>query len=718
MIRYKTTFFCLLFLIYPAAAKPIQENIQDLKEEIAHYNKLSLQYFRSQIDSSIFYANLALGKSRKINYIKGEIDACCDLGFAYYIKNDLDNSIRFSHQAYELSVQESYEMGKAKSLNNFGLLEWRKGAYNNALEKYKEALEISTKNKNDVEKSRSLNYIGLVYWKIGNYPGSVESLYSSLKIKEKLNDQYEIALTLNNLSNVYNEMGNYNTAVTFAQRALEITKETDNYYAIGRAYGNLGVSYSKMKDYDKAIQYLMKAMEVKQKSGEIKGLAYTYMDIATLQARQNNVQLSFEYYNKALEIMKSINDAHGLALGYHSIAQLYFDGGDYAKTYSNINESLKYARRENLRESIKNNLFLLSRYYEKQKKYSQSLQYFQAYTNLKDSLLNEINNSEIANLQVNYETAQKEKENELLKQRNIIQSLELEQQGLYIRFLTASILLAGMVIFAFYYRYRLIKKTKIILEEKNSEIERQKSTLEELNNTKNKLFSIIAHDLRNPFQSILANTAYLLEEYKKLNDSDRLNIIHQIDTVTNSSHVLLENLLEWSLSETGQFAYTPSNINLLSEVEETISLLSASVTKKDITINVRIDPSLEVFTDSTFLRTIFRNLISNAIKYSHSNSEIEIETRCDENNIIVMVEDHGIGMTNEDIDRLFTIKSGKSVRGTSDERGTGLGLIVSNECIQKYGGVIWVESILGEGSKFYFTIPRAKKSDSTDEIIY
>ena len=697
----------ILILLYPLDVLSYQDDSQGIQKEIIELNNLTARFFKSQIDSSLYYANLALNKSKEISYIKGEIDACCDLGFAYYIKNDLENSVRFNQLAFDLSDKESYKLGKAKSLNNFGLLEWRKGAYSEALNNYKAALAITSEINNDEEKSRSLNFIGLVYWKIGNYPASVESLFGSLKIKEKLNDQYEIALTLNNLSNVYNEMGNYDKAISFAKRALEITEKTGNNYAIGRAYGNLGVSYSKTNNYQTAIDYLTKALEIKQKSGEIKGLAYTLMDIATLYSKQNNILLSLEYYNKALDIMKSINDAHGLALSYYSLAELYYNKGDYSKTFYNINKSMQYAKRENLRESIKNNLFLLSRYYEKSKNYARSLEYFQAYSNLKDSLLSEINNSQIANLQVKYETTQKEKENELLKQKNIIQSLELNQQESFIKLLVTIILLAVVIIFAFYYKYKFVKNTKRLLEEKNSEIEKQKHTLEELNNTKDKLFSIIAHDLKNPFQSILGNTSLLIEEYKALSETERMSIISQIDTVTKSSYVLLENLLHWSLSETGQFAYSPTNINLRREVDETLSLLSAVIEKKNLKVDLLIDHSLEVFTDSNFLRIILRNLVTNAVKYSYTNGKIKVESRIDDNNVIVMVEDHGIGMTEEETKKLFTIQSRKSVRGTSNERGTGLGLIVSNECVQKYGGQIRAESILGEGSRFYFTIPRS-----------
>jgi signal transduction histidine kinase len=168
---------------------------------------------------------------------------------------------------------------------------------------------------------------------------------------------------------------------------------------------------------------------------------------------------------------------------------------------------------------------------------------------------------------------------------------------------------------------------------------------------------------------------------------------------------LLTNLMEWSRSQTGRMVFNPININLAELIEETSALLQESANHKHIIIAKDLPPGLTMFADKSMVNTILRNLISNAIKYTYSGGRIDISAVRGEKELVISVSDNGIGLNEDTIEKLFLIEASTSTRGTSDEEGTGLGLILCKEFISKHGGKIWVESETGQGSRFTFTIP-------------
>ncbi len=666
-------------------------------------NEKAWLFTRNNIDSTIHYGLEALRLADSINYVEGQVGALTNLGFGFYIKNNSEKSRLYSERAFSLSKQFNLVEGQVRSLNNLGLLKWRKGSYIEALAKYREAVDLALLSNVEYELSRSYNYMGLVYWKVGDYAKSVEFLFKALEIKEKLGDDFETALTLNNLSNVYNEMGKYDDAITFANRALKISRGSEN-YTIGRALGNIGVSYLKMGNYDEALESLKEALNVKKRSGEVKGLGYTNIDIGDIYVKIDSLALAFDHYREALRIMSLINDSHGLAVTHNKLGKVYYMQNKLKLSRKEINNSMFYAKKENLTESIKNNYLLLSEVAENANDARSSLKYFKLYTSVKDSLLNANNNLKIADLQVRYQTVKKENENEILRQKNIIQAFQIAKQNQYIIYMSAAIIIGLLILSAILYRSYLVKKTSNLLTEKNKEIEKQRKRLEELNNTKDKLFSIIAHDLKNPFQNILGNSNLLAASYGELTENEKQDIIKQIENSSKASYQLLENLLRWAQAQTGNLLYLPTKLMLKDIVSDTIKPLKSLAAAKDIKIINRV-ADVGISCDEDFLKTILRNLVTNSVKYTGKNGKVEITYQVEKNEKIIGVIDNGVGIEKHRLNSLFEIERYESKPGTFNEKGTGLGLIICNEFVQRYNGRIWAESVLGEGSKFYFTLP-------------
>lgn len=270
---------------------------------------------------------------------------------------------------------------------------------------------------------------------------------------------------------------------------------------------------------------------------------------------------------------------------------------------------------------------------------------------------------------------------------------------------------------SFYQKLEIHRKNEE-LQELNASLEgkvqKRTAELRELNATKDKFFSIIAHDLKNPFNALLGFSTLLLDDYESFSDAERIDLIQTMSTASDNAYKLLQNLLDWSRSQTGSIQWEPDAISLYEIVTTTIDLLSNGASVKEISINAIILPNIIVWADANMATTVIRNLISNALKYTPKGGEIRIYSKKFEKEIEITIEDNGVGINEADLAKLFRIDVNHSTSGTNNEQGTGLGLILCKEFVEKNGGRIWVESTEGKGSKFKFTLPLYQKDIAQD----
>jgi signal transduction histidine kinase len=246
-----------------------------------------------------------------------------------------------------------------------------------------------------------------------------------------------------------------------------------------------------------------------------------------------------------------------------------------------------------------------------------------------------------------------------------------------------------------------------ITERKKSEMTllQNERELKELNSTKDKLFSIIAHDLRSPFNNIIGFTQLLLENINDITLSETKKHLNIIYSSANSTLNLLDNLLNWAKSQTGKIRFHPKKIIFSDIITDVLNLERSIAKAKDITLNQYIPKYIEVYADENMLKIIVRNLISNAIKFTNKGGLISISAMIKKDFAEIVITDNGIGISKKKCRQLFAISSNKSTQGTENEKGSGLGLILCKEFIKKIGGRIWVESEEGKGSNFKFTLP-------------
>ncbi len=237
------------------------------------------------------------------------------------------------------------------------------------------------------------------------------------------------------------------------------------------------------------------------------------------------------------------------------------------------------------------------------------------------------------------------------------------------------------------------------------EIKRKNDELNELNESKDKFFSIIAHDLRSPFQGLLGISNYLVEEFDSLDKEEFKEMVLSLNEALHTQYKFLDDLLSWSRIQSGRMVIEPELLNLNGEHQKVLRLFESNIKNKKINLTININSKQEVLADDDMLSLLFRNLISNAIKFTHSGGTVEITAFEEEGAILVVVSDSGVGIKQENIPKLFRIDVQFSTHGTNKESGNGLGLVLCKEIVEKHGGKIWVESELNKGTQFFFTLP-------------
>ncbi len=236
-------------------------------------------------------------------------------------------------------------------------------------------------------------------------------------------------------------------------------------------------------------------------------------------------------------------------------------------------------------------------------------------------------------------------------------------------------------------------------------LKKSEAKLIELNATKDKFFNIVAHDLKNPFTSLLGSTELLYENIHKMDTQTIIKLSRILNESAKSGYSILLNLLDWSRSQTGQIKFNAEKINLKDLIEENFADIYLFSTSKAINISTNIKEDIFILADKNMLNTVLRNLLSNAVKFTHRNGSVHVSAKVDESEVVISIEDTGTGISKENISKLFRLDSKYSVPGTDKEAGTGLGLKLCKEFIEKMNGSIYVKSTENKGSEFVFSIP-------------
>ena len=694
---------------------------------------------------SLSYAfNEADSLKEKINNTTGLEQVQARLDYAYVLRrNDMTESLKQSELAYKEIKSKYYTKDlEAKALYHMGLPNYYSQNYLVGLEYFFKAVSLSKETGNKYLLCELYFFIGATYYfHYGDYSQAIR--FYNLSIQEGLSsDNYKmLGAVYSSLSNIFRINGSYEKSLELVYKSRENYKKA-NYregiawvnYAMGSLYHTLGLNEEAKKVYNEALE---EYRYLAGKDGKMTGIAICLDQLTIVNSDLGDDILARRYNREAMEYYKSENSEYGLsnALKYRGILEL--KAGNYESAIANLDSALQMKKKlkdflgfssiydsygstfialkqyDRARDSLeiglqhaiknkqmKNKIDIdknLARVYELMGDYQKAYEYKSQEANAADSIYSTKLTRNMIQLETLYEIESKESRIKLLEKENKLKELSLLRELTVRKLLIVIILFSLGIIFMFFYFFRAKQKA-------NLELKQSKQQVDEVNLTQNKFFSIIAHDLRSPFNSILGLTT-LLKDYGDTYDREKIKeIINAVHDSTKISYELLNNLLEWSRAQSNTISFSPEYFDLDHLFLNIEKLLSTNANDKQIKI---ILPKHEqrIFADKNMLHTVIRNLVSNAIKYSDISGKIIIEYKLENNNVLISVTDNGVGISKSNINRLFKIDDSYYSEGTVGEKGTGLGLIICKEFVEKHKGKIWVESEVSEGSTFFVSIP-------------
>jgi signal transduction histidine kinase len=567
-----------------------------------------------------------------------------------------------------------------------------------SLDYFKESLSMREKAGDSAGIANSLINVASLTYKIGDYSSASDYFFSTLKFAEKLRNDKLRALCLSNLSNLSNKMNNYGQSLRYLTEALELQQKLGNRPAESNIYSNFGNTYTEMKNYEKAKEYNLKALAIRKELNDEKGVGAIYSNLGIIARNENDTALSRYYSVKALNIAKKLGDKELEANALSNFA-LLSSMGDQRETEKLLLSSLEKSKELGNPILIMANYKNLKDYYEKKGDDSKALDYATLYQSLNDSTFRTENSDKILELQTKYETAEKEKQVAVLTREKLEKDIKLQKANqirlILIGGITFLIILAGLI----YSRYLIKKRSQAQLALINNQ-------LKELNSTKDKLFSIVSHDLKNSVSAFTNITQVLNNGFEKMNQKDLKYYLGELSSSAGSMKQLFGNLLNWSKSQQNNIVVEPVIINVLNLIQDSIDPGRQKINSKKLVIRTECDEQLEFVSDVNIVNTVLRNLINNAVKFSPEEGEIVVKAWKSESEMCFTVTDKGIGMDADQIELLQNPANYiMSKPDTEGEKGAGLGLSLCRELLGKISGKMNIQSIKNDGSVFEIILP-------------
>lgn len=570
----------------------------------------------------------------------------------------------------------------------------------NVDEYIKESEILLNKVDNDSLRAVLLLLNGKMHHLRGEYPKATGRYIEALNYYEELGNKVGIANCYRNLGETYRAANSLRTALDYLYKAkLIYLNDVKDSNLIARTFNRISAVYFELHDTVKTFENAYSAVNYAKKyTTEGKNvIANTYNILGAIQSEVDHAK-ALEYFTKSVDLFKSIGHFVDLPNLYINMAVIYSSKGDYKNALKYSNEAFQLAKKYDIVSYISASLRILSDAHFQLDNYKIAYELLKESNVFRENLINERKNQQLIEIRTKLEIEEKEKQLKLQESLRIYQGIMLAIVILIILFFALKIL----------FRNQTLKKKNYELADKNDLITYQNSRLAELNATKDKFFSIIAHDLKNPLSSIKLVSNSLRDNYSSLSEDEKLEFITEIRKSSNHIIELLDNLLTWSRSQTGRIVFEAVEFPIRSLVQNNINLLANQANAKMISLeNNTLESALNG--DPNMINTVLRNLISNAIKFTPHGGNVIVrgeQTELDKQTVyLVSVEDNGVGISADKIQKLFKIDSGFSTHGTDDEKGTGLGLILCKEFIDMHKGKIWAESVADIGTKISFTIP-------------
>lgn len=619
--------------------------------------------------------------SNNINYKKGIAEITYYKSLIYAQKDDYINAVSGYNKSKTLFNSLNDTLSVAKVNNSIGLIEIKRGNYNKGLQFSLAA--IKELEKRNLVKDLNLAYSNLAkaYYNINLSEKAIEFYLKALDVQIKLNDAKGINESHSKLAELYSNKKEHRKAIEYYEKVIE-SSESDNDSIRGNVFAKLGGEYLMFNDYDKATKYLIQGYNINTRTKNKASLLLVLNNLGDLNLKQGRLNTAEKQLLEAGQIAKSLNNKTELLRHYKLMKSLdstrrRFDRAFiWQREYYELNNSLKKTEIKPITNTEKP---------------------------VDVELIPNLENKPLANTS----------SNKITSAEKAILNKKLDKYKFILYALLAALIVVSVLLVLVYLKRNSNIKYMQELEEKNVKIELQNEAfseqtkhLENVNNVKDKLFSIVSHDLKDSLSSINGFIDLLKDGSLSREEFD--DLIPELSENANNASLLLFNLLNWSKSQMQSLEPKPSLFDIQEVFESKVKLVEQRMESKGITL---VDHSLRDFAyaDRSMFEIVVQNLLANALKFCKNGDTITISNHISNGSCIVTIADTGIGISKNNIGKLFGDNSFTTM-GTDNEKGTGLGLSICKELVELNNGKIWVESTQGEGSTFYVQLPKSRPS--------
>ncbi|MCK4879573.1 MAG: tetratricopeptide repeat protein [Bacteroidales bacterium] len=656
------------------------------KEAILHYDR-ALACFNEADDQVNFFETIK------------------DKGNVYLFQSEYTQAMNHYQTALDYYRRNNMVIGISRCLNNMGIIHKNRGDYVEALSVYQESVVYLDSVQDALDISQAFINMGNLFVLLGGYERALEYFGKALEIAERKNAQRTISLCLSNSGVIQNKIGNHDEALNLYQRSLKVSRSHNDPVQESNCLINIGTNYADMGEPEKGLEYVQQGMEIKIELGDERIISNCYIHLAVIHTMMEEYEKAIDLINRAIPHKKKLDDPDGLIRCYLGLGTIGVDQERYSEAKRMADMALEIAGEIRAMEYMAEGYLIKREIAVKRGDYRSAYKFAMQHHLYTDSLMDEATAK--AAMEMEFRTRSKvlQQEIENLRIQSNLDQLLVRKRTLvfHTSLVIVSVLLLGLILVLYFMRRH--KNTSLKLEEKNLVITKQNLKLDHVNKTKDRMMSIIAHDLRGPIGNQLTAVEVLnrIEGDDKV-EIDRKRLLGNLKNSASYSLELLENLLHWSRLDEGASNYHPEEVKLNTLVSNCLSLYSESAKSKELEFIKKIDGTITCYADKIMMETIYRNLISNAIKFSNPGGTITIGLSSVDGMTHFRISDQGIGMTEEEAHKV-TLNGGVSRRGTANEKGAGMGLTLVREFTKLHNGKLSITSEQGKGSTFEVVIP-------------
>ncbi|MBL7857207.1 MAG: tetratricopeptide repeat protein [Cyclobacteriaceae bacterium] len=616
----------------------------------------------------------------------------------------------YAEEALQLADTKDLMVSKIEAYQNIALFYTASGDFSTALRYDNLALQNSMAAKDSAHLAIDYNNIGNDYYDLGEYDEAYYYFTQSFRVARLLPDSFRMAIALHNVGRVFKELSQFERAISHLTLSKKISDLKGDTIGTAYYYDEMGDIALRNGEYDKALGFLQNALTMTRQHKEYVLEPSVLTKIARVYRNKKDYATALAFYDSTYQLHRRTNNQYGIAEVELGRGLVFMNQQKPDEALASINKSLSVAQKLNARILEIRGYLQLSTLMESKGDYKKSLNYFKQFKQLEDTLFSQDMQEKLLRDQLRFETEAlrsetlaKDSQIAELNKLNDLRDDQLKRQEFARNILVVVMALSVILLVTVYRSGQRRRQINTLLLQHQEEMEKRSEELERLNQVKDKFFSIISHDLRSPINALAGILDLMSKEAIKADDFAELT--KELRLRFNHTRTLLNNLLDWTLLQMDKLNLQAAKIDIHKIVEENISLLGSIQDKKIHLLN-NVPLHAIGFADSNTVNLVIRNLMTNAIKFTMDGGTVEIDAKEKGFDWIISVKDNGIGMKPDVLKILFDKTAPYTTRGTANEKGTGLGLILCKEFVEKNGGKIWVESKEGEGSTFWFSLPK------------